>query len=298
MLLQLAIPQFMGYNLPYQNAGTMNTKGWELSLGWKDKVNEFRYSVSAHLSDYRSVMGSLSGIEFLGDQIIREGSEYNEWYGYKTGGLFQSKDQLYTAPLLSGTEKPGDVSYQDISGPNGEPDGIVSPAYDKVLLGGSLPRYLYGGNIELGYKGFDMSVVFQGVGKQLSRMVADMTYQTAAWYTFPQFVDGNYYSEFNTAEQNLNARFPRLSQIGYDGNNYSMSDFWLFDGSYFRLKYLSLGYTLPTKAIRYLNLSNARVFASVNDLFSHDHYPSGWDPEAALSAYIARTWTFGLSIKF
>lgn len=298
MLLQLAIPRFMGYGLPYQNAGSMHTKGWELAVGWTDQLDKFRYSVNAHISDYRSIMGNLSGIVFLGDKIIREGSEFNEWYGYRSDGLFQSQHAVDTSPLLSGTERPGDVKYVDLSGAEGRPDGVISPTYDKTLLGGSLPRYEYGGTINVGYKAFDLSLMFQGVGKQLSRMTADMTYQTTAWYTFPKFIDGRYYSEFNTEEQNLNARFPRLSQIGFDGNNYSLSDFWLFDGSYFRLKNISLGYALPETVLRRLNVSNLRVFATVSDLFSIDHYPAGWDPEAAISGYISRTWTGGISIKF
>src|SRR5690606_13542631 len=112
------------------------------------------------------------------------------------------------------------------------------------------------------------------------------------------FVDGHYYSEYNTPEQNLNAQFPRLSQVGYKGNNYNMSDFWLIDGSYFRLKNVSLSYTLPEQIIKRLDVKGIRIFATVSDLFSLDRFPKGWDPEASASAYIARTWTGGLSIKF
>src|SRR5690606_38940794 len=162
----------------------------------------------------------------------------------------------------------------------------VNPEYDRVPLGGSLPRFHYGGNLKLDYKGFDMFLMFQGVGKQTSRLTADQVYQTAAWHNFPDFVDGNYYSEYNTAEENSNARFPRLSQLGYDGNNYEMSDFWLFDGSYFRLKNVTLGYTLPSNWNNSIKVSNLRLYASVNDLFSLDKYPKGWDPEAGITAYI------------
>lgn len=298
MLLQLAIPEFMGYNLPYQNAGTMNTKGWDLNVGWKDKAGDFGYSISLNLSDYKSVMGDLSGIVFLGDKIIQEGSEFNEWYGYVSDGLYQSQQDVDNSPPLSSVAKPGDVKYKDISGPDGVPDGIISPTYDKVLLGGSLPRYLYGGNINLSYKHFDLGIMIQGVGMQLSRLSVDQTYQTTQWYNFPQFIDGHYFSQYNTAEENKNARFPRLSQIGFDGNNYVMSDYWLINGAYFRLQNLSLGYTFPRKMIERASMSNLRVYASVSNLLSFDHYPEGWDPETSLSAYIARTWTFGLSVTF
>jgi len=298
MLLALEIPAFMGYAKPDQNAGLMHTTGWEVQLGWKDKIGSFSYSVSANLSDYKSMMGNLSGVVFLGDQIIREGVEYNSWYGYRSAGLFQSMDEIKNSALLSTVVKPGDVKYMDISGPNGEPDGKISPEYDRVPLGGSLPRYLYGGNINLAYKGFDVYLMFQGIGKQTSQLAVDMVYQTAAWHTFPDFVDGNYYSNYNTAEQNSKARYPRLSQLAYDGNNYKMSDFWLFDGSYFRLKNVTLGYSLPDRLNKRLKMSNMRIYAAVNDLFSYDKYPKGWDPEAGLTAYIARTWNFGVQIRF
>lgn len=298
MLLALEIPSFMGYDNPDQNAGRMHTEGWEAQIGWSDQIGDFKYSVSANISDYKSMMGNLSGVVFLGNQIIREGVEYNSWYGYRSDGLFQSQEDIDNSPLLSQVVRPGDVKYQDISGPGGEPDGIISPEYDRVPLGGSLPRYLYGGNINLEYKGFDATLMFQGVGKQTSRLHVDMVYQTAAWHTFPDFVDGNYYSEYNTPEKNRNVRFPRLSQMSYDGNNYEMSDYWLFDGSYFRLKNVTLGYTVPRHWSNYLKMQNLRVYVSANDLFSLDKYPKGWDPEAGLTAYIAQTWNFGVQIRF
>lgn len=298
MLLALEIPAFMGYANPDQNAGQMHTKGWDVQFAWKDNIGDFRYSVSANLSDYKSVMGNLSGVVFLGDKIIREGIEYNSWYGYRSAGLFQSQGDIDQSPLLSTVVRPGDVKYQDLGGANGEPDGKINPEYDRVPLGGSLPRYLYGGNINLSYKGFDAYLMFQGVGKQTSQLSVDMVYQTAAWHTFPDFVDGNYYSEYNTEEANSKVRYPRLSQLAYDGNNYKMSDFWLFDGSYFRLKNVTLGYTLPSRWNNYLKMSNVRIYASGSDLFSRDNYPKGWDPEAGLTAYIARTWNFGLQIRF
>lgn len=298
MLLALEIPSFMGYNNPDQNAGRMHTKGWEAQVGWSDQIGDFKYSVSANISDYKSVMGDLSGVVFLGNQIITEGVEYNSWYGYRSDGLYQSQEDIDNSPLLSQVVRPGDVKYMDISGPNGEPDGVISPEYDRVPLGGSLPRYHYGGSISLEYKDFDATLMFQGIGKRTSRLETDMVYQTAAWHTFPDFVDGNYYSEYNTPEQNSNARFPRLSQMSYDGNNYEMSDYWLFDGSYFRLKNVTLGYTLPRNWSNYLKMQNLRVYVSANDLFSFDNYPKGWDPEAGLTAYIAQTWNFGVQIRF
>src|SRR5690606_18211661 len=105
-----------------------------------------KYSISANLSDARSVIDDLSGIQFLGDQVKIAGSEFNEWFGYRSLGIFQTKDDVDKSPVLNAGLAPGDLKYVDISGPDGVPDGKISE-YDKVPLGGSLPRYIYGGNI-------------------------------------------------------------------------------------------------------------------------------------------------------
>lgn len=300
MLLNLQIPIFMGYDNPSQNAGRMHTKGWDLQVGWRDRKGDFGYSVNFNISDYKSVMGSLSGTVFDGATIIREGSEYSEWYGYRTDGLFLTPEDRNNSPRISESVRVGDVKYLDISGPDGVPDGKISPEYDRVLLGGSLPRYIFGGNINLDYKGFDLGLTFQGVGKQLARITPNMAWRTSAWHTFPDFLDGNYFSHYNTDEQNARAKYPRVSQEGYEGNNYDMSDFWLINGAYFRLKNIVLGYTLPVKATRWLHVAKVRVFVSATDLFSIDNYPKGWDPEAGTSgtAYITRSFNAGLSVKF
>ena len=298
MLLDLEIPSFMGYSKPSQNAGDMHTNGWEIQTQWRDKIGDVKYSIGVHVSDYKSVMGNLSGLVLDGDNIICEGSEYNEWYGYMSDGLFQSEEDIKNSPLLFESVRPGDVKYKDISGPDGVPDGKVTAEYDRVLLGGSLPRYNYGGNISVGWKGLDFSMVFQGVGKRKCRMTDKMTYQTTGWFTFPEMIDGNYWSAHNTEEENLNARFPRLSQVGYKSNNYVMSDFWLFDGAYFRCKNITLGYVFPKKLIKALTLSKLRIYASVSDPFVFSHFPEGWDPEQSETTYIARTWNFGAVISF
>ncbi|SHF71704.1 TonB-linked outer membrane protein, SusC/RagA family [Mariniphaga anaerophila] len=299
MLLELEVPDFMGYENPDQNTGTMDTKGWEIQLSWRDKVGELNYAASFNVSDYISKMGDLGGIVFDGSIIKREGSEYNEWYGYLSDGLFQTQKEIDDSPLLYSSVKPGDVKYIDISGPDGVPDGQITPDYDRVLLGGSLPRFVYGGNISADYKGFDLSVVVQGVGKQNSRVVPQMVKPFySGWTNAPKIIDGNYWSLYNTEEQNLNAKYPRLSYVGAENNNYEMSDFWLINGAYFRLKNITLGYTLPKQVVQRVRLNGVRLFASASDLFSFNHYPKGWDPEVSYNSYISKSFNVGLSVKF
>src|SRR5690606_5251081 len=166
-------------------------------------------------------------------------------------------------------------------------------------LGGSLPRYIFGGQLEGGYKGFDLAISFQGVGKQHT-MIPDAMVRPfmSAWTTPPQIIDGHYWSLYNTEAQNLAARYPRLSTTSANNNNYETSDFWMMNGAYFRLKNITLGYSLPSKVTDRMKLDNLRIYGSVTDLFSLDHFPAGWDPEAAADSYISKSFILGLSVRF
>jgi len=299
MLLAIQIPMFLGFENPDQNTGKMTTNGWEIDLGWNDKIGDLKYSVTANMSDYHSKMGNLGGTEFLGDQIKKEGSEFNEWYGYKAAGIYQTQDQVDNSAKTSSSVKVGDIRYEDISGPDGVPDGVISSEYDRVLLGGSLPRYLYGGTINLEYKGIDLGLVFQGVGKQLARLTPNMVKPLVDnWGNIPAIIEGKYWSHYNTEEQNMAASYPRLT-LTNQANNYAMSDFWLFDGSYFRLKNVTLGYTLPKSVTEKVQIQTLRIFGSITDFFSVNKFPVGWDPENGSSSYpITTSFIAGISIKF
>lgn len=306
MLLAVAIPSFTGYSAPDRNAGTMNTRGWEVKLGWADSIGDFSYAVSVNLSDYRSVMGDLGGKQVFNSNgtIITEGEEYCAWYGYKASGLFQNAEEISNSALLVSSVKPGDVKYKDISGPEGTPDGIINDTHDRTILGSSLPHYIYGGSINLGWKGISFSVLFNGVGHQLSRLTEDMVRPLQSqWLPSPSVIrnsDGsrNYWSVYNTDEENLKAKYPRLSHSSGEYNNYKMSDYWLKNSAFLRVKNINLGYTFPKALISKVNVKGLRVYFNVDDPFCFDNYLKGWDPEAGASTYIARTWTFGLDLKF
>ena len=299
MLLGLEIPSFLGYNNPDVNAGSMRTHGYDIELSWSDRVGDFNYTVTANFSDFVSKMGNLNGTQFLGDKVKMEGSEFNEWYGYVSDGLFLTEEDLANSPKLNDQVQVGDIKYLDISGPDGVPDGKISSEYDRVLLGGSLPRYSFAFSFSGQYKGFDLGLVFNGVGSMKSRMSPAMVEGFADnWTNFPALLDGNYWSEKNTDAQNASAKYPRLSSTSRNANM-EMSDFWLFNGRYLRLKNLTIGYTLPQTLTRKAFIDSVRFYVSGNDLFTASKFPKGWDPEVATTGYpICREFLIGCNVKF
>ena len=298
MLLTLGFPSYAGFSAPQQNAGDMFTKGWDIELGWSDRVGDFSYSISANLSDYRSKMGYVGDKRTInGNHIIEEGSYYNEWFIYKTDGLIQSQDELAPGgqriPTYSGNDKPGDIKYVDVNG-----DGKIN-ADDKVRMGNSLPEYLYGGNVFLGYKNWDFNVSFQGIGHQ--NVLASYTWiqpYAEQWGGVPQLILGNFYSNHNTAEQNAKAKYPRLTYTN-TGSQSAGSDFWMFNGAYFRVKNITLGYTIPKQIMAKTFIKNLRIYCNVTDLPAISKYPKGWDPEiSGRNDFISTSFIIGANVKF
>ena len=298
MLLTINIPYIMGYNNPSSNAGTMKTNGYDIEVGWRDQVGDFSYGVSVNFSDFKSKVTDMNGSEQInGSRINRPGCYFNEWYGYVSDGIYQTQEEVDNSATSNSSVKVGDIRYKDISGPDGVPDGKIN-SDDKVPLGNSLPRWQYGGTVNLGWKGIDFSMAFQGIGRRTSYMATEMVQPIRDNYgNIPAIIDGKYWSPFNTDEQNRNAKYPRLSNTG-KSNNYQTSDFWLFNGGYFRLKNVTLGYTLPRKWTQKIRMSNVRLYVSASDLFCISDYPKGWDPEMGVTSYpITTSILVGLSLK-
>ncbi|CCH02940.1 hypothetical protein FAES_4941 [Fibrella aestuarina BUZ 2] len=293
ILLALDIPLYLGYERPQQNAGILDVKGWELETSWRDRLGKLNYSVAFNLSDAKSTVVDLKGTQVLGAQSTFKGSEFNEWFGYRSAGLYQTQDEAANSPRLNTNVSAGDVRYLDLNN-----DGKITPD-DKVLLGGSLPRYLYGSTIRLDYNGFDLGLVMQGVAKKSSRLPDDVVRPFAeAFGNVPEELVGRFWSKTNSAEQNLAARYPRLSTRSLAAN-YEMSDFWLISGAYFRVKNITLGYTLRNNFLKKIGLQSTRVYVSANDVFAVHNFPKYWDPEVGGSSYpIVTTLMAGATLKF
>src|SRR5690606_6748187 len=119
---------------------------------------------------------------------------------------------------------------------------------------------------------------------------------------FPSILDGNSWSHYNSDAENQAVRYPRYSNTSA-GNNYAMSDFWLVNGGYVRLKYISVGYSLPTAWLERVKIAGFRLYGTVNDAFVIHDFPKGWDPENAPASYPAlypmtTTFLVGATVKF
>lgn len=298
LLLSLNIPKFIGKSDPYDNVGSLETKGWELSASWRDRIGELGYSVSFHIDNNKTLVEDVKGKRiFSGNTLTEEGEEYRSLYGYVSDGIFQTAQEVADAAYINDNTKPGDVRYKDISGPEDTPDGKID-SYDKVHLGSSLPKFNYGGSLNFDYKRFDLGFVFQGVGKR-NFVVSSAVYGFPSNLLTPTtvYVD-NYWSHYNTEAENKVAEYPRLTKDNY-GSNARFSDFWIRNGAYFRLKNITLGYTLPENITSKAGVSSLRLFVTANDLFTIDHLPNGIDPEQGYGSYfITKSFIIGAKIKF
>lgn len=300
MLLAIQIPWSMGYSDPNTNAGKMSTHGYDIELSWNDRIGDFSYGVSFNLSDFISKIDYLNNSDIIKDgKLKRAGELFNTWYGYICDGIYQTQEEVNNSARLNNTVTVGDLKYRDISGPDGVPDGVISSEYDRVPLGNSLPRFQYGGTVNASWKGIDLSLAFQGIGKQNAYLKRAMVEPLRDNYgNIPAIIDGKYWSVFNTQAENLAAEYPRLTNTTKN-NNYAVSDFWMFNGNYFRLKNVTLGYTLPAAWTKKAFIQKARIYFSASDLFSIDNYPKGWDPEMGVSAYpITTSLIVGVNLTF
>lgn len=301
MLLAVQIPMFMGYDNPSVNAGDMHTNGWDLSAGWRDHAGEFNYSVAFNLSNSVSKMGNLNGtIFYSGNTISRQGTEYREWYGYRALGIYQTQEDVDNSPKLNNNYKVGDLKYEDISGPDGVPDGRISPEYDRVPLKSSFPHFIYGLTFNATWHGFDASVVFQGVGQQYAQYDHDQIYgHNNDWANFPNTLLGNYWSTNNTDEQNQHVKYPRLT-VTNGGDVLLSSNYWLYNNHYLRLKNLTIGYTLPQNITQKFFVQRLRFYVAGENLFSINNTLDGYDPEMPTGKGfpIMRSVMFGANVNF
>ena len=265
---------------PVINGGDVKNKGIEVGLSWNDQIGkDFVYSVGANFAYNHNEVGNISTLDGIihgaTNQIYQNAEEFYRaenghaigyFWGYKTAGLFQNQKEIndWIAAgngIYQADVKPGDVKYIDVNH-----DGVIN-ASDKVDLGNGLPKYTFGFNFSLAWKGFDLSANFTGAAG----------FQIAQSYRDPSSSQANYSRRILkrwTGEGTSN-EIPRVTYG--DVGNWLFSDLYLQDGDYIRLQNLTMGYDFK-KLISWKGLSKMRLYFQVQNLFTLTKY-DGMDPE-------------------
>jgi TonB-linked SusC/RagA family outer membrane protein len=275
ILLTVPIPLTTGLSPAVQNAGRVENRGWDLSVRYNDKIGkDFNFGITGVLSDVQNEVTDLVGTgPFIsGVQITRVGDEIGSLFGLQAAGLFQTAEEIAGHARQFGTVRPGDIKYVDQN-----KDGIIN-ADDRVIMGSRIPRYTYSMNFFVDYKGFDITLFFQGVGKWNGFQNVD-----GAWafhnagsvrdVHLGRWVDGR------SAAENAKATYPRFFIA--QQNNQQNSSYWVDDASFLKLKTVSIGYTFSNNLLQKTPFSLFKIYVSGQNVFSWDKIP-GYDPETPL----------------
>ncbi|NLY23674.1 MAG: TonB-dependent receptor [Bacteroidales bacterium] len=344
MLMPLQLPSYMGTRgnassalaAPYGNYGTINNKGLEFTLSTRNLTGEFSWDTEFQISFNKNKLVALDGtdavhIEGYGQwsdvvSISNVGEPLYNFYGYKVAGVYKDLEDLQNSPKPEkyptdgvfnryNTTWVGDLKFEDLSGPEGVPDGVID-TYDRTNIGSPLPKFTFGMTNSFSYKNIDLSIFFNGSygNKVLNYTAINLSNMKSAWdnqlrliteranlepidpaKSYPATVNGNTVYEWtdditNLRVTNPDTRTPRA--IANDPNdNDRISDRYIEDGSYLRIRNITLGYTLPETVVRKLMLENIRVYANIQNLATFTNY-TGYDPE--IGASTASQNVFGL----
>ncbi|MEY4133950.1 MAG: hypothetical protein RL386_300 [Bacteroidota bacterium] len=302
ILVPVPIPDYVGSaGDPYVNAADVRNSGVDLSLNYSSQAGKFRYRIGILGSTLQNEVVALgSGRDTIPDVAITGefatlttiGRPIGSFYGYRVAGVYQNAEEIAKFPSQQPV-KPGDLRFEDING-----DGIVN-SKDRTYLGSPIPTLIYGLTLGLEYAGFDFSADLNGVrgnkilnSKKLARGFGLPNYEASFLnrWTGP--------GTSNTEPRIMNGGFP----------NFAVSDKYIEDGSFLRLRSLVLGYTFPKSLIQKIKLSNLRVYASANNLVTWTSY-TGYSPEIGSNAVtrvgidggiypISQTVLFGLNVGF
>ena len=307
LLFQKQVPKYNGGGTYWVNQGKLNNTGVEMSLTtfpvkgavtWETSLNAsyVKNTVTDQGPD-RVGLNNIGG--GMGGQVSwrENGRPYGFFYGYLHDGIFQNQQEIdsYTyvdsngkTQLIQPNAKPGDIRFKDLDGENG------LNGDDRTMIGKPNPDWTYGFTLSADWKGFDFSAFFQGsIGNDIYKL-----------YRRSNVTFGNYDKSWLNRwhGEGTSNWVPRV--IDGDNNNYQVSNFFVEDGSYMRLKVLQIGYSLPGQMLQRVGVKGLRFFVQGENLFTITNY-SGYDPEVGTRDGFdggtypqARTYTIGANITF
>jgi TonB-linked SusC/RagA family outer membrane protein len=280
MLLEIAVPAFVGNAGPIGNIATLENRGFEFELGYNQQIGEVQLSLNGNFSTIQNKITYLGddkeflpgqtygpqGLEITRTQI---GHAFGSFFGLRTDGIFQNQQEVDNykdkdGNVIQPNAKPGDLRFVDLNG-----DGIIDNN-DRTIMGNPTPKFTYGFTAQAKWRSFDLMVFGQGIqGNDVMNLIRRFDLPMANW---TKHALNRWIGEGSTNEH------PRMT-ISDPNKNYSQSsDFFLEDGSYFRIKTIQLGYQLPQSITRKAGIQKARVYVMANNLLTFTKY-RGFDPE-------------------
>jgi TonB-linked SusC/RagA family outer membrane protein len=311
MILTRSLPGTAGLNSQTINAGLVKDRGIELGLTYNSSKNtDFTYSINATLTKLNNKVEELApglntiavGTNFrneLAPLSITVGQPLYSYYVLKTDGIFQSQAEADNYKNANGQKiqpnaKAGDFKFVDIDG-----NGSIGPE-DRYFAGSAYPNFSYGLSFNANYKDFDFNIFAQGVqGNKLFNAIKRTTYSASgpSYNKLTGILDA-------WSPENPNGKVPIISTSDANGN-FNASDFYIENGSYLRIRNVTLGYTLPKSIANKFKMGNVRVYATANNLFTITKY-TGFDPEIGMDNNgldvgrypQARSFIVGLNVNF
>lgn len=305
ILINLPAPDVHGIaDIPKQNSAQVTNKGVELTLGWQDKINDFSYGVNGNFTYVKNNVDKfkgkgVDGQSLSGVNLTWEGHSINSQYLYRVDRIVQTdedmkqvqqmKDKNPNAFSAFGEPQKGDFLYKDLNN-----DGVIDSKDREICSDGPNPKYFFGLNLNASYKGFDASVLMQGVAG------VKVYWQTAAFNTptinkgyqlNKEVAEGRWY------EGRTDATYPRLLEMS-DKRNLQASDFYLQNKAYLKIRNIQLGYTLPKAWTNLLQIERLRIYGSLENFITFTKY-KGFDPEVDGMNYPSmKEAVIGLNVTF
>jgi len=309
LLLNVPVPRTSGFSTELQNIGKVNNRGFEFTLGTQQTFGRFGWTASANLATNRNevkalgasgdpiiVSGGVAGAQF----ITRIGEPIGQYWTMQYDGVFKNQAEVDAYPHTS-TTRPGDFRFIDTNG-----DKKIDFSSDRTVTGSYFPKYTFGFTNRFTYLGFDMGVTLQGVqGNKILNLIRRYIYNSEG--------NGNQFrgalDRWQSADNPGSGLVNRANRL-QTGSNGEISTWHIEDGSYVRIRTISLGYSLPTALLQRLHLSRARIYASAQNPFTFTKY-SGYNPEVSsrpdnslsqgedYGTYpLARTTSIGINLSF
>ena len=309
LLLNVPVPMSSGFTTELRNIGEVNNQGFEASVTVQNRTGDFEWSITGNFATNQNEVISLAdnvpqilagGGTGSAQWITTPGEPIGSYYNPVYDGVFMSQEEVDALPSV-GNARPGDLKFLDLDG-----DGEINFANDREIQGNYMPDFTYGASVNLGYKGFDFAASLQGAyGHEILHLFRRYIYNQEGNMNLMRGALNRWISESQPGDGQTN-RANRLQT----GSNGQTSNWHLEDGTYMRVRNISLGYTFPTSMMEPLSVSNLRVYFSVQNPFTITDY-LGYNPEvnsrpdSALnpgedyaSYPVARVYTLGLNLSF